>query len=57
MAEQTGYTAAQYLDAITLALRAGDMHAVVALLHGLAVVSPADAEAVMLAVQLAADRG
>lgn len=54
MGTATDYTAAQYMAAISLALREGDMPAVVGLLHGLAVVSPADAAAILRAVELLA---
>lgn len=54
MSAATDYTTAQYMAAISLALRDEDMPAVVSLLHGLAVVSPADADAILHAVELVA---
>ena len=54
MSAATDYTAAQYMAAISLALREEDMPAVVGLLHGLAVVSPADAAAILRGVELVA---
>lgn len=54
MSPATDYTAAQYMAAISLALRDEDMPAVVSLLHGLALVSPADAAAILHAVELLA---
>lgn len=48
----TDYSTAQYLGAISVALRAEDMRAVVDLLHGLAVVSPRDAQMILDALSL-----
>ena len=48
------YTSEQYLDAIGVALRAHDMPAVVALLHGLAVVDPASARLILDTVEVMA---
>lgn len=52
----TDYSAAQYHGAIVMAMRAGDMEAVVSLLHGLAIVSPHDARVILDAVELLAGR-
>jgi len=48
----TDYTPAQYLAAISEALRADDMEAVVGLMHGLAVVDPASARSILDVIEL-----
>lgn len=48
------YTSEQYLDAIGAALRANDMPAVVALLHGLAIVDPKAARLILDTVEVMA---
>ena len=52
MSGPTEYSAAQIMAAISAAMKAGDMQAVVDLLHMLAVVSPRDAQVILDAIEL-----
>ena len=52
----TEWSAAQILGAISAALRARDMQAVVELLHMLAVVSPVDAELILAVVMIGPEK-